>query len=206
MQRSWLILRSACGFSWCRRPRSIVAGVVCIPEVGLRHREPQSGEKLKASVARVRRDFGPLVQNAGQAQGNHGSDPFASLLARKIRERLIRHSISHRVGRNASWDSLSSPGLCMPLGRKWARRIGAGKIGKVTVSFQCPPFTCYFSMDPNKQRAAKCMPVVLNVSSLQRSRIAKPWLCVARDKPRLGSQGPRSPRYLVPAQQRRRGH
>ena len=107
---------------------------------------------------------------------------------------------------NASWDSLSSPGLCMPLGRKWARRIGAGKIGKVTVSFQCPPFTCYFSMDPNKQRAAKCMPVVLNVSSLQRSRIAKPWLCVARDKPRLGSQGPRSPRYLVPAQQRRRGH
>ncbi len=71
-------------------------------------------EKLKACVTRVRRDFGPLVQNAGQAQGKHGSDPLASQLARKIRERLIRHCISHRVGRNASWDCLSSPGLCMP--------------------------------------------------------------------------------------------
>jgi hypothetical protein len=35
------------------------------PKVCFRHREPQSGEKLKAWVARVRRDFGPLVQNAG---------------------------------------------------------------------------------------------------------------------------------------------
>ena len=72
---------------------------------------------------RVRRDFGPLVQNASQAQGKHGSDPLASQLARKIRERLIRHGISHRVGRNASWDSLSSPGLWLPLGRKWAQKI-----------------------------------------------------------------------------------
>ena len=105
------------------RCRPTVAGVVCIPEVGLRHREPQSREKLKALVARVRRDFGPLVQNAGQAYGKDGSDPFAPLLARKIRERLIRHGISHRVGRNTSWDSLSSPELCMPLGRKWARKF-----------------------------------------------------------------------------------
>jgi hypothetical protein len=64
-----------------------------------------------------------LVQNAGQAQGKNGRDPFAPLLARKIRERLIRHGILHQFQENASWDYLSSPGLCMPLGRKWARRI-----------------------------------------------------------------------------------
>ena len=121
LQRSCLILQSVYGVSWYRRPRSIVAGVVWIPKVCFRHREPQSAEKLKALVVRVRRDFGPLVQNAGQAQRKHGSDPLAPLLARKIRERLIRHGISHRVGRIASWDCPSSPGLCMPLGRKWAR-------------------------------------------------------------------------------------
>jgi len=82
---------------------------------------------FKAWIARVCSAFGPLVQNAGQAQGKDGSDPFAPLLARKIRERLIRHGISHRVGRNASWDSLSSPGLCMPFGRKWARRFEVGQ-------------------------------------------------------------------------------
>jgi hypothetical protein len=94
------------------------------PKVCFRHREPQSGEKLKAWVTRVLRDFGPLVQNSSQAQGKHGREPFAPLLARKIRERSIRHGISHRFQENASWDSLSSPGLCMPLGKKWARDTG----------------------------------------------------------------------------------
>jgi hypothetical protein len=42
-------------------------------------------------------------------------------LARKIRERSIRHGITHRVQENESWDCLSSPGLWLPLGRKWAR-------------------------------------------------------------------------------------
>jgi len=40
--------QSACGFSWYRRPRLFVVGVAWIPEVGLRHREPDSREKLKA--------------------------------------------------------------------------------------------------------------------------------------------------------------
>ena len=113
LQRSWLILHSVYGVL----PKAYRLS----PKVCFRHREPQSGEKLKASVTRVRRDFGPLVQNASQAQGKDGSYPFSPLLARKIRERLIRHGISHRVGRNASWDYFSSPGLCMPFGRKWAR-------------------------------------------------------------------------------------
>ena len=93
------------------------------PKVCFRHREPQSGEKLKARVARVRRDFGPLVQNAGQAQGKDGNDPFAPLLARKIRYRLIRHRISHRVGKVcADDDSAHSGYVC-----RWGE-IGSGDL------------------------------------------------------------------------------
>jgi hypothetical protein len=73
-------------------------------------------------VARVRRDFGPLVQNAGQAQGQHGRDPFAPLLARKIRERLIRHGILHRVSEEGAETASANPGYVCRLGKNGRER------------------------------------------------------------------------------------
>jgi hypothetical protein len=85
-----------------------------------------------------------LVQNAGQAQGKNGSDPLAPLLARKIRERLIRHGILHRV-LEAGTESVSAhPGYVCRWGENGRERMGVGQIGKVTVSFKLPPFACYF--------------------------------------------------------------
>ena len=86
------------------------------PKVCFRHREPQSREKLKAWVTRVLRDFGPLVQNSSQAHGKHGRDPFSSLLARKIRERSIRHGILHRVSEEGSETASAHPGYVCRLG------------------------------------------------------------------------------------------
>ena len=126
LQRSCLILRSGSKFSWYRRPRSIVVAVVRITEVGLRHREPDSGEKLKARVAKVCRDSGPLVQNAGQAQRQDGRNPFAPLLARKIRERSIRHGILHRVSEEGSETASAHPGYGCRLGEN-GRKDSNGK-------------------------------------------------------------------------------
>ena len=64
--------------------------------------------------------FGPKCgPGPGQARPRSARAAAGSEDPRKIDS--TRHT--HRVGRNASWDCLSSPGLCMPLGRKWARRI-----------------------------------------------------------------------------------
>ena len=120
LQRSWLILHSVYGVL----PKAYRLS----PKVCFRHREPQSGEKLKAWVARVRRDFGPLVQNAGQAQGKHGSDPFAPLLARKIRERLIRHGISHRVEKTRAGTLSAHPGYVC----RWGENGRGSTNGKIT--------------------------------------------------------------------------
>ena len=92
------------------------------------HRKPDFGEKLKAWVVRVRRDFGPLVQNSSQARGKHGRDAFAPLLARKIRERSIRHGILHRSERTRVGTVSAHPGYVCRLGGKRARRLDARQL------------------------------------------------------------------------------
>jgi len=84
------------------------------PPAYLSHREPDSREKLKARVVRVRGNFGPLVQYYSKAHGKHRRNPLAPLLARKIREGKIRHGMSHRVLKMQAETDSAHPGLCMP--------------------------------------------------------------------------------------------
>jgi hypothetical protein len=86
-----------------------------------RYEEPDSREKLKARVVRVCRDLGPFVQYSSQAHGKYGRDAFAPLLARKIRERSIRHGILHRVSEERAETVSIHPGYVCRLGENGRR-------------------------------------------------------------------------------------
>jgi hypothetical protein len=99
-----------CVFTRANRRRSCFVGVAWFPDFGLRHREPQVRGNLKAGVARVGRDSGSLIEHPLQANSQNSRDPFAPLLARKIREREIGHGISHRVGNVRADNDSAHPG------------------------------------------------------------------------------------------------
>jgi len=111
------------------------SGLSLSPPAFLRHREPDSREKLKAWVTRVCRDFGPLVQNAGQARASTAAIRSRRCwLGRSERDRL---DMAYPTGlEKCELKCFSSPGLCMPFGEElisenWVRlslalRVSAG--------------------------------------------------------------------------------
>jgi hypothetical protein len=68
-------------------------------------------------------------------------------LARKVRERSIRHGLLH-CGPEVRAETVSTyPRYVCDFQENWRGSMEAGLIINLAVSFSCPPSTCYFQSE-----------------------------------------------------------